>query len=228
MPVYGEMPLHFSEQFQKIACFDMQPKINAGWIKGKVAYNYLILQNSTPNEVIDSNGNLAFSANFFVMARLKNWIAYEDVWERLADDAFKITDTIDIQDVSSKYPVGQLLQWKQNSYRKANVIEVEYTEPDDTDPDNVIPGFTTVYILGFAETDIIEDGIEIIEQSYMTMDGLRDGTFIEHDNDVFRLQKSKDWKFLAGFFRYDAVKLVGDDGKITNDIQPNTGSGSFL
>lgn len=57
---------------------------------------------------------------------------------------------------------------------------------------------------------------------------LADGWFIKPSNNfTYRLCKSKDWNLYGGYFVYNAEKVMGDDGQLTNDVNPNLGLGDF-
>ena len=60
-----------------------------------------------------------------------------------------------------------------------------------------------------------------------SIEGLVDGNCIETEDNVYRLQKSNDWDKQAGFFVYDAIRLVGDDSGLTNDVEFSEGEDDF-
>jgi hypothetical protein len=58
---------------------------------------------------------------------------------------------------------------------------------------------------------------------------LNDAWFIKPANgNTYRLCRSKDWNLYGGFFVYNAEKVIGDDGQLTNDVSPDTGLGKFI
>jgi hypothetical protein len=55
-----------------------------------------------------------------------------------------------------------------------------------------------------------------------------DGKFMSGEEGVFRLQKNNNWIRQAGFYAYDVIKVVGDDGQLTNDNELDLGTGKFI
>jgi hypothetical protein len=55
------------------------------------------------------------------------------------------------------------------------------------------------------------------------------GTFVKNldDDFIYRVKKENTWNREGGFYYYDVVQVVGDDGTITNDVDFNTGEGNF-
>lgn len=128
MAIYGDILLHFSEQFVRVPYFNMEPKHIAGFVKDEdYILKNVILHNIKPNTVEENNGLLVYTASF-------------DVWSRQV---------------------------------------------------------------------------------------LNEGWFILVEDTTYRLRKSNNWNRYAGFFVYDAVALVGDDGQLENDVSVNLGEGQF-
>lgn len=63
MGIYGNMLLAFPEQFRTIEVYEMEPKHNGGWTEptGRRQVSG-IYQNTTGDQIKDSNGNLARAA----------------------------------------------------------------------------------------------------------------------------------------------------------------------
>jgi hypothetical protein len=55
------------------------------------------------------------------------------------------------------------------------------------------------------------------------------GIFVKNpeENPIYRVKKDNPWNREGGFYYYDVIQVVGDDGKITKDIIFNKGEGNF-
>ena len=60
MAIYGDMLLAFPEQYTTITVYSMTPNYNGGWTPGNDQRPVIgIIQNTSGNQIKDSNGNLA-------------------------------------------------------------------------------------------------------------------------------------------------------------------------
>jgi hypothetical protein len=99
-----------------------------------------------------------------------------------------------------------------------------YTIVDDT--------ITTVRVIQHnVEPNQVEDanGNLVVTANFQiwTRTKLTDGWFVRISDEIYRLKASNDWYYLGGFYKFNILKVVGDDGQLTNDITPNLGEGSF-
>lgn len=81
--VYGDMLLHFREQFRDFYLFQMNPKINGGWDivadnDGKTIYTTIsgILQDTRGDAIKESNGNLVETDGRELWTRTKGLAGY--------------------------------------------------------------------------------------------------------------------------------------------------------
>lgn len=57
---------------------------------------------------------------------------------------------------------------------------------------------------------------------------LNNGWFITYsDGYIYRMHLSKDWTQYGGFIYFHLERVVGDDGQLVNDVQPNLGNGLY-
>jgi hypothetical protein len=89
MGVYGDMLMHFPEQFREMQYFDMLPKINSGFtVDGSATTIWAVIQNAA-SAIKESNGNLISSdhMNLWTETKLKRgaFILFENVTFRIVN-----------------------------------------------------------------------------------------------------------------------------------------------
>lgn len=89
MGVYGDMLMHFPEQFREMQYFDMLPKINSGFtVDGSATMIWAVIQNAA-TAIKESNGNLISSdhMNLWTETKLKRgaFILFESITFRIVN-----------------------------------------------------------------------------------------------------------------------------------------------
>ena len=93
MGIYGNMLLAFPEQYTQITVYSQKPNYNGGWITGNDQRAVSgIIQNTSGNQIKDSNGNLARSGG------MEFWTAegdLADLFTQINGDVYRLTSDND-------------------------------------------------------------------------------------------------------------------------------------